>query len=423
MKIFNLNLNHYNLFCPVTGDQIMSPDFMDESPAMVFNWLDSNDDFTEITEEIEQLINECEKDIAGEKYPDYPFEYFSDFGQAFELLINEKLKPFSNYVLYAIRYDNGPGRANSDAAYFAFDMGYGKNLQGKELNENYFISNSFYCPVTGEKLFEKGFKLEQFPPSLEVYYILNTNDDQATIIHLSEFIQKQLNKKGINIIENKCSGTLMQNIIRENCYSDYALHAFTSTESKDDLKHCYLIYMNYFEEEEESPYEHLPDISTFNSVLDKYKNNEPQIDGYAICIKQKPENTSSFLFYNSTPKPYVSFEEWEELMPTIIFSDFKNKPYSDIPSAKFEELNSLFCSYCLGGWGTSAADPKGIEQLKEFMEYTNEALDESEILFLGSIEQLFIANTEFTTTLITKFGKNPKENTTEYLKFLKEYKN
>ena len=424
MKIFNLTLNHYNLFCPVTGNQIMSSDFMDESPALILNWCDFNDDFTEATEEIQQFMNECLKDIADEKYPEYPFEYLSDFGKAFELLIKEKLKPFSNYILYGITTEGISCGPNSSTAYFAFDMGYGTNLQGKQSIIPNFSCTSFYCPVTGEKLFENGFKQEQFPPSLEIYYILNKNDDnQATIIHLSEDFQKELNKKGFTISENKCSSTLLQNFISENCHSDYALHTLVSEENLNDAQHCFLIYMNYFEEEEENPYEHLPDINTITTVLNKYKNNEPQIDGYAIYINQKSENTSSFHFYNSIPKPYVSFGEWEELMTAIIFSDFKTERYSDIPSIKFEELNTLFYSYCIGGWGTSAADPKGLEQIKEFMKYTNEALDKSEIIFFGPIDELFIANSEFTRMLITKFSKNPKENAIDYLQFLKDYKN
>lgn len=423
MKIFNLSLNHFNLFCPVTGDQILSSDFMGESPALILNWCDFNDELEEPTEEMQNLMNECLKDIEDEKYPDYPFEYFSDFGQAFELLIKEKLKPFSNYILYGITTEGISCGPNSSTAYLAFDMGYNTTFQGKELNKNHFICNSFYCPVTGEQLFGKGIEVKQFPPSVEIYYLLDSKDNKATIKYISDYFKEELKKLNIDISDNTCDATVLNKFVTSNFWSDFALHSVTSEKSKDQAIHNFVINMNYFEEVEENPYEHLPDNSTFNAVLDKYKNNEPQIDGYAICIKQKPENTSAFLFYNSTPKPYVSFEEWEELMPAIIFSDFKNKSYSSIPSAKFEELNSLFCSYCLGGWGTSAADSKGIEQLNEFMKYTNKALDESEIVFLGPIEQLFMANTEFTSTLITKFGKNPKENATEYLKFLKEYKN
>lgn len=397
---------------------------MDESPALIFNWCDFNEDFTEITEEIQQLMDECAKDIKDEKYADYPFEYLSDFGKAFELLTNEKLKPFSNYVLYAIAYEQEAGRLKSDTAYFAFDMGYGTKMQGKELDENYLISNSFYCPVTAEKLFGIGFEPKQLPPSVEIYYVLDSKDNKVTTIkYISDYFKEELKKLNIDISDNICDATVLNKFINSNFCTDFALHSVTSAESKVQAIHSFVINMNYFEEEEENPYEHLPDMNTFNALLDRYKNNEPQIDGYAIYIKQNSENSSSFYFYNSIQKPYVSFEEWEELMPAILFSDFKNKPYSDIPSAKFEELNSLFCSYCLGGWGTSAADSKGIEQLKEFMKYTNEALDESEIIFLGPIDQLFIANTEFTTTLITKFGKNPQENATEYLQFLKDYKN
>ncbi len=149
------------------------------------------------------------------------------------------------------------------------------------------------------------------------------------------------------------------------------------------------------------------------------KNDDVYLEEVSFFLMNKIRcfTTPSVLTTSESPEDKRKAQKWG------FTSDFKTKPYSDIPIIKFKDLNDLFYSYCNGGWTTSAADPKGLEQLNEFLKYTNEALDESEIVFLGPIEQLFIENTEFTTTLITKFGKNPKENTTEYLQFLKEYKN
>jgi hypothetical protein len=422
MKLFNLSLNHYNLFCPATGVQIMSSDFIDKSPALILNWCDLNDELEESTDEIQNIMKECIEDIEKEKYSDYPFQYYSDYGKAFELLINKKLKSFSNYILYGITNEGIACGPNRDTAYLAFDMGYNTIFQGKIFNKDYFICNSFYCPVTGEKLYENGFEPKHLPPSIELYYVTNPVNNKITIRYISDYFKEKFKKQNIEISDPKINADFLDTFLTQNFNTNYASHSLTSPESEKDSIHNYVIDMNYFEEEEEeeNKYEHLPDISTFVSILEKYQKNNPQLDGYAVAINNKLNNQLSFYFYNSTPEPYVSFHEWDELMPAIIFHDYINKNYSDIPSNKYDELNNLFCSYCLGEWSTSAKDPKGIEELEGFMKYTNEGLESSEILFLGPIEGLFNGNSNLTSDLIEKFGKNPKDNPNEYLQFLKK---
>ena len=423
MKIFNLDLDHYNFFCPVTGKQVLGPEDMDSSKAMLFSYLEGNGKLDNTNSRIKKIFKECINEVKAGKYNDYgfmelDFECLSAFDKAFNILIYEKLKSYSNYVLYSITTG---GSLHGDCLHMAFDMGYDLNNIDAEMRSNCFSLPTFYCPVTGEKLFEKGFKLNKFPPSLDLYYVQNMEDDNnlITLIHFSDSIKDSLIKEGFDLSATIFKAEMIHNFVKD-LYRNYALHDVAKAENDDGLIHSFLIDMNYFEEVEEGPYENFPNINSYPLIFENCRKIEPQLEGYAVFIKKNAYD-SNFYFFNSTLPPYVSYKEWDELRPAIIFSDFIDRQYSDIPSDKLESLNSLFYSYW-SDWSTSNDDPKGLAEFKGFMEFTNEALENSQMLFLGPIEQLFKADTEFTKMLIDKFGKNPKDFTDEFLQFLKNYK-
>lgn len=64
MQLIDLKLDHYNLFCPTTGQQILSEDdFNDEAPSFIGYWLD--DFMTEPTIKNEKLKKDWDEFYTG----------------------------------------------------------------------------------------------------------------------------------------------------------------------------------------------------------------------------------------------------------------------------------------------------------------------------------------------------------------------
>ena len=55
MKQIELELDHVNFYCPVTGEQIVSSELCTPSPATAFIYLDEIGDFVEINEEFAEI--------------------------------------------------------------------------------------------------------------------------------------------------------------------------------------------------------------------------------------------------------------------------------------------------------------------------------------------------------------------------------
>lgn len=58
MQELQLNLDHQNFYCPVTGDAILSEDRYQPSAATVFTYVDEIGDFQDLSPELESIVDE-----------------------------------------------------------------------------------------------------------------------------------------------------------------------------------------------------------------------------------------------------------------------------------------------------------------------------------------------------------------------------
>jgi hypothetical protein len=167
MQIVPLELSHNTFFCPITGEQILSPDDYLCSAATLFHFIDmEGGHLVDPTSEIELLYHEALKDINNGLYNNYDFRYnYSDEAKAFEILVYEKLKQENNYVLFEIcntGYACGP---ISNTVYIGIDMNYQSVADLEE--ENAFDFES--CFPDFENYETILLKAIQTKPSLEGY--------------------------------------------------------------------------------------------------------------------------------------------------------------------------------------------------------------------------------------------------------------
>ena len=167
MQIVPLELNHNTFFCPVTGEQLLSPEDYHCSAATLFHFIDmEGGHLVDPTPEIEILYHDALEDINNGLYDAYDFRFnYSDEAKAFEILVYEKLKQENNYVLFEIcntGYACGP---ISNTVYIGIDMNYQSAADLEE--ENVFDFESWFQDFENyETVLLKG---TQTKPSLEGY--------------------------------------------------------------------------------------------------------------------------------------------------------------------------------------------------------------------------------------------------------------
>jgi len=76
MQIVNLDLSHFNFYCPVTGQLISNDELFEESPATVFSYIDEVQEFQKIVPDLEEIWKKIE-DEADED--DFPWDLFEKF--------------------------------------------------------------------------------------------------------------------------------------------------------------------------------------------------------------------------------------------------------------------------------------------------------------------------------------------------------
>ena len=156
------------LYCPVTGQQLLHPEYFDPSPATIFNYFDDYKEFNEVTPEVKELYNKCLQDLEINK---------ADTLEPFYILVNEKLQKYHDrYLLLEI----GDTHAN---LFYCFNMAldpetkklddehepHGRKTQ-KGMHEAGFHLEfkKFFCPATGIQLVHSnGFSPS---PALEFIY-------------------------------------------------------------------------------------------------------------------------------------------------------------------------------------------------------------------------------------------------------------
>jgi hypothetical protein len=112
MKQIELDLDHVNFYCPVTGEQIVSSELCTPSPATAFIYLDEIGDFVEISEEFAE-INEK---IIEKENEDEDFFHFETFMKA--------IKKIKNLIVFSITTRGMACGPVSSTVHIGIDMNY-----------------------------------------------------------------------------------------------------------------------------------------------------------------------------------------------------------------------------------------------------------------------------------------------------------
>lgn len=91
MQQISLKLDHGNFFCPVTGQQILSPETMEASPATAFIFLDATSQLVHTSDYLSEFQNHMDNGTAFSK------------GSQF----HEAIKRITNLVVFAVTVNNG----------------------------------------------------------------------------------------------------------------------------------------------------------------------------------------------------------------------------------------------------------------------------------------------------------------------------
>jgi len=115
-----------NFYCPKTGEQILSEDYIKPSPATLFHVLESNQELSDPSKEMEIRFNEILNDVEKGLYQDYKPEqsFWSDFNRAFDILIHGNHEGDNSVILFSFYDSTGSGGMESDVWHVAIDMSY-----------------------------------------------------------------------------------------------------------------------------------------------------------------------------------------------------------------------------------------------------------------------------------------------------------
>ena len=115
MQLLNLELDHFNLFCPATGIQVLSEDYCNEdAPSTMGYWLDEF--LTEPT-----ISNEKLKEAWDVFYSNYKKKHQKQPNlQAIESFL--VIYPEPNWVIFKIKNQSISGGSIFDTVYHVLDM-------------------------------------------------------------------------------------------------------------------------------------------------------------------------------------------------------------------------------------------------------------------------------------------------------------
>ena len=148
-----------------------------------------------------------------------------------------------------------------------------------------------------------------------------------------------------------------------------------------------------------------PDFDNYETILLKATQTKPSIDGYALFMEDTM-GCGGFYFFNTE-------DEWNTLLPALVFLDYVNQNQDSIAT---EQLNSIIKVY-FDYFNSGIYD----ELPEHFTPDLNKLLQDYKIIFLGKTTELLGLNSGFTKELIEEYGNNPKDNSNEYLEFLKNH--
>ena len=113
MQLIQLDLQHNNFFCPVTGHHIVGPEHYSPSPAMVGMWhFEVLEDPCIFNDELEEAWDAYWSDLGEDDLPDVP-----------EFL--EKIQA-PNCVCFEITSHSDACGPTCEVVWYAIDMNFGK---------------------------------------------------------------------------------------------------------------------------------------------------------------------------------------------------------------------------------------------------------------------------------------------------------
>jgi hypothetical protein len=116
MNTFTLDIDDdFNFFCPITGSQILGPDFFEPSDATVFTFSPEAGDFDSISEPYKSIWDEMEKTHGEEEFG----------AELWERFCSRLLKEHPNLLLFGFTTHGIACGPVSNTIYVAIDFAYG----------------------------------------------------------------------------------------------------------------------------------------------------------------------------------------------------------------------------------------------------------------------------------------------------------
>jgi hypothetical protein len=113
MQRVELALDHYDFFCPVTGQRILGPEEFTPSPATAFVFPTQVDDFEFVRDEFAKIDRKMNPKKVTEEDPDGRFDRFC-----------EGLKGYANLVVFSITTRGVACGPVAWTTHIGIDMGY-----------------------------------------------------------------------------------------------------------------------------------------------------------------------------------------------------------------------------------------------------------------------------------------------------------
>lgn len=277
--------------------------------------------------------------------------------------------------------------------------------------------NTFFCPVTGEQLlfsddshcspatlFQfidiEGGKLVDPKPEIEVLYNKALEEINKGLYHDYDF-------KYYYSIEARAFEILVYEKLKlEN---NYVLFKICNTGNASTL--FIGIDMNYqsataIAEENDFDFDlWFPTFDNYENVLLESTQTIPTVNGYALFMEDTM-GCGGFYFFNTE-------EEWESLLPALVFLDYVNQNKEAITVEQLKCLLKVYFNYFNSGIYDTLAEDFTPDLNKLLVDYT--------IIFFGKTTELLEPNSEFATELLEAFGSNPNKDVDGFLTFLTSY--
>ena len=127
MSLYELEIDDsFDFFCPVTGAQILGPDFFHPSPATVFTFSPEAGDFDSIDEHYRAIWDDIEDRFGEEEFGD-------ELWKRFCRQLNEQ---YPNLLVFGFTSHGFACGPVSNTIYIAIDFAYGENLGGDDDEED-----------------------------------------------------------------------------------------------------------------------------------------------------------------------------------------------------------------------------------------------------------------------------------------------